>query len=781
MSCLLNYRCLMVLLACWQVSSLTGATAAEQKTGKQIYLQKCASCHGENGGGTQEHYPDPLIGDRPLGDLARVIESTMPEGAPQECVGDDAALVAAYIYDAFYSPIAQARNEPARIELSRLTVRQFQQSVADLVGSFRPSTPKAPWDYENGLRAQYSKNRRFGKGDLAIERVDAVVDFDFGEASPQPGKIDAEEFAIRWEGGLLVADTGDYELIVDTDSGARLWLNDLQTPLIDAWVQSGGRQQHVGSIRLIGGRVYPLKLEIFKSKKAKQKTAAVRLLWKAPEQARQILPSRHLLAGRYAPVMVVETAFPPDDRSMGYERGSTISKEWDQANTHAAIEVAGKIAADLRGLASLSDDASKRPEQVRAFCRAFVGRAFRRPLTDAEQALFIERQFAASPDLETAVRRVVMLTLKSPRFLYRENTADGMDRYERASWLSLGLWDSLPDEALLAAAAADQLQTREQIASQARRMLKDPRARYKVREFLHQWLNLDRIHDLSKDELTYPGFNEDVVSDLRTSLDLFLEDAIWGKSGDFRQLLTADTLLLNGRLARFYDVEVAEDAPFEPVGLNPQARAGVLSHPYLMTGFAYRTTTSPIHRGVFVARNVLGRFLKPPQEAVSPLAPDLHPDLTTRQRVGLQTSAAACHACHALINPLGFSLEEFDAVGRYRDLEKGKPIDASGSYLTQGGETVTFSGARELGNFLAASPEVHAAFAERLFQYMLKQPVRAFGDDRLEALGKEFREHHFSVPELLVEIMTQSILATQADSLTKAKLGAATSLDRGQR
>ena len=112
-------------------------------TGEQIYRQKCASCHGASGEGTDEHYPRPLIGERPVASLARLIAKTMPEDAPGECVGKDAERVAAYIYDTFYSKDAQARNKfrLPRIELSRLTVRQYRNAVTDLIGSFRESRP----------------------------------------------------------------------------------------------------------------------------------------------------------------------------------------------------------------------------------------------------------------------------------------------------------------------------------------------------------------------------------------------------------------------------------------------------------------------------------------------------------------------------------------------------------------------------------------------------------------------------------------------------------------
>src|SRR5439155_25942171 len=117
---------------------------------------------------------------------------------------------------------------------------------------------------------------------------------------------------------------------------------------------------------------------------------------------------------------------------------------------------------------------------------------------------------------------------------------------------SFGLWDSLPDEELLKAAAAGQLSTREQVVHQAERMVSDPRTRSKVREFLLQWLKVDQSPDLSKDAKLFPGFGEAVASDLRTSLDLFLDDVVWSERSDFRELLLSDSVFLNGRLAKIY-------------------------------------------------------------------------------------------------------------------------------------------------------------------------------------------------------------------------------------
>jgi hypothetical protein len=226
--------------------------------------------------------------------------------------------------------------------------------------------------------------------------------------------------------------------------------------------------------------------------------------------------------------------------------------------------------------------------------------------------------------------------------------------------------------------------------------------------------------------------------------------------------LLSDEVYLNGRLATFYGINpppprflgapVGGDEPFHKVKLDAGKRAGVLTHPYLMAGFAHTGASSPIHRGVFLARGVLGRTLRPPQDAFIPLPEDLHPMLTTRERVMLQTKGDNCQACHGLINPLGFTLEHFDAVGRFRDTDHGKPVDATGTYLTRAGDQVTFKGARDLAEFLAKTGEVQAAFADRLFHHLAQQPVQAYGPGALEKLRSAFAASGFNIRNLAVEI-----------------------------
>ena len=734
--------------------------------GDAVYREKCASCHGAAGEGSDE-YPRELAGDRSVPQLARLIARTMPEDDPGTCVGGEAEAVAAYVHERFYSREARERNKPPRVELTRLTVRQYQNAAADLLGGFRGP---GSWGEARGLRGQYYKKGNLSNDkERAIDRVDPEVRFDWGDSAPEADQFDPAEFSARWEGSVLAPETGDYEFVVRTEHATRLWVNDPKTPLIDAWVKSGDGNEYRGTVRLLGGRAYPIKLHFSKAKqgvndkkKRKPAPASIALLWTLPRRVPEVIPSRNLAPVNNPETFVVAAPFPPDDRSVGYERGTSVSKAWDQAATDAAVETAAYVLAHLRELTGVKDKATPgdREHRLREFGHKFAERAFRRPLTNEQKALYVDRQFDEAADPEAAVKRVVLLVLKSPRFLYHHQEATGRpDGFDVASRLSFGLWDSLPDPPLAEAAASGKLADPGEVTRQAERMAGDLRARAKVRAFLLQWLRVEQAPDIAKDPKAFPDFDPAVVSDLRTSLDLFLDDVVWGEGSDYRRLLTSDELYLNGRLAKFYGADLPADAPFQKVKLDPEHRAGVLSHPYMLSTFAYTSTSSPIHRGVFLARSVLGRGLKPPPEAVAPLAPDLHAGLSTRERVALQTSPAACVTCHGMINPLGFGLERFDAVGRFRAEEKGKPVDATGSYEPPSGDPRPFEGARGLGALLAESDEAHGAFVEQLFHHLVKQPVRAYGPRTASGLKKAFASSKFNVKALVVESVKTSALA----------------------
>lgn len=317
------------------VRAAESAPQAQVDRGRIIYEQLCVRCHGPQGEGVPDKCKEPLRGDERLSRLARIIHKTMPDDDPSLCVETDAEAVARYIYSEFYAPDSRLRRAEGRVELTHLTVHQFLQSVADLVGGFQGEIrePKG-----QGLAGEYFASRNFRGDARAFRRVDAVVDFDWGDRTPDPEKIRTNEFSIRWRGAVRAPETGDYTFIVTAANGFRLWINDDQEPRIDAWVHSGnGPTAHRAVIRLLAGRAYPLRLECFKYKEPR---ALLRLAWIPPHGAEEVIPARCLLPEPVPPTLVLETRFPPDDSSTGYPRGTLVTPAWQEAVTSAAIETA---------------------------------------------------------------------------------------------------------------------------------------------------------------------------------------------------------------------------------------------------------------------------------------------------------------------------------------------------------------------------------------------------------------------------------------------------------
>jgi mono/diheme cytochrome c family protein len=731
--------------------------------GKAIYRQQCAKCHGRQGEGVEAKYKEPLAGDWSVEKLTRYISKSMPDDAPGTCVGEDAEAVAQFMHDAFYSRDAQARLHPARVELVRLTNRQYVNTVADLLRSF--TGEQHAGTSERGLNVTYYNSRNFQSDKKRLSRIDSTIDFDFLKSDPEGKALGTNELSAQWRGSLLVEESGDHEFILKTANGARLWINGDEDPAIDAWVASGAMNEHRVVVRLIGGRSYPLKLDYFRFN---DKTASVSLLWKPPHGVLSVIPKRNLIPARSASTFVCSVPFPPDDSSVGYERGVGISKAWDEATTQAALDVAAGVVKRLDSLSGSKPGSKDRLEKVESFCVQFVERAFRRPLSPELKRTLVSSHLRRAHKLEDGVKNVVLLTLKSPRFLYLGLDRGPADSFEIASRLSFGLWDSLPDRPLRELASAGKLMEASEVRAQAERMLKDPRARSKIQSFLHHWLQVNHVEDLSKDAELYPGFSPEIIADLRTSLNLFLETTFWSKSSDYRDLLLADTLQVNGRLRKFYgldEVPPAEAAEFTPIKFSPSQRSGVITHPYLLSAFSYQRSSSPIHRGVFLTRNIVGRALRPPPIAVAFKDAEFAPNLSMREKVAELTRPDACQTCHSVINPLGFSLEHYDAVGRFRTEDRNRAIDAVSDYITDDGKTVRLKGARDIAEFAVNSEQAQTGFIEAMFHQVVKQPVRAYGSDAMARLRQSFVASQFNMQQLLVDIVTLS--ARHSDLVAK--------------
>ncbi|MEY4819081.1 MAG: hypothetical protein RLZZ23_1854 [Verrucomicrobiota bacterium] len=734
---------------------------AAPRAGEVVYRQDCMSCHGPVGEGIAGKADEPLVGEKSIASLAKYIAREMPEDDPGTLSMADATASAEYIHKAFYSGEARARNHPPRIELAHLTVRQYRESIADLLASLRNATATTE---TGGLAGTYRerperdpKKPDQNRPEVTFKQhVDPVIDFDFSDKAPEKGTY-AAQFSINWSGSVLVPDSGEYEFRVTSPNGVRLYVNapengSEKNALIDIWVSSAMTRSVQAPIFLLGGRSYPLKLEFFKYK---DKTASLRLEWRPPGGAWVVIPRTHLSPKSSSPVSVISVPLPPDDGSIGYERGASVSREWTEAIAKGALQVSGMIGPHLFALAGTKADAPDRGDKLKAFSLRFAQMAYRRPLTD-EQKADLTTIYAATVAPEVAAKRAFIFTLSNPAFLYPG--IGPQDDYAVASRLALALWDSIPDAALLKAAAAGQLKDAAQVRLQAQRMMKDPRAKSKLRDFLHHWLHVEEGAEIAKDQKEYPGFDQGVVMDLRTSLDLFAESVVWSEQSDYRQLLLSDTILMNERLAKFYGQKVEAGAGFQPVKMDADQRGGVLTHPFVLATFSYTKSSSPIHRGVFVTRNILGLMLKPPPMAIAFMDDKFDPSFTMREKVTELTSKPACMSCHVTINPLGFSFERFDAVGRVRTTDNKKPVDPTSDYTTSDGNVIKLTGARDVAIHAAESLSGQTGFVRNLFQEMVKQPPAAYSPELLGQLTSQFRADKFHVRNLAVEVAVVAAL-----------------------
>jgi len=759
-------QALFPLSVVWLSATCAFAAPAEHP-GRALYQKLCAECHGSKGQGVEDEYDEPLTGEKSIEALARQIDRTMPEDDPDKTTAADSKLIAEYIHDAFYSPTAQARNNPPRKDLARLTTEQLRNSVMDLLGRFRmgPGFDR-PINAEQGLKAYYRGVQLPKPGEKAvdttpkngikakrpnktIEKVEPVISFHWGADSPDKAVLEAEQFQNRFEGSVVARETGVYEFAVKSENGFRLWINDTSegNALIDGWVSAGPQvREEKRTIFLVGGRAYRLLLEHFKFK---EQSASIELWWKPPHGVKELLPAHATRTDRPRELTLVSTEFPADDSSGGYPRGTTISKGWDQAVTDAAISTAEHVIEKLDELAQTKPGAQDRAEKLHRFAHTFVEAAFRRPLSDDLKQLFVESHFKAAKTPETAVKRVVLLALKSPQFLYPG--LSGADDHETASRLALTLWDSVPDKKLAEAAAKGKLRTRGEIEAEARRMIADPRTKAKLHGFFHHWLELERAEGTSKDPKAFPDFTPELLADLRESLFHFIDHVVWGEKSDYRELLQADYILMNERLGKFYGHPVSGDE-FQRVGFDPKQRAGVVTHPYLLASLAYTKQSSPIHRGVFLTRNIVGMSLKPPQKAVIFEDSHFNPKLTMREKITELTRSGACMSCHSMINPLGFSLENFDAVGRWRTKDNNKPVNPVSEFTTHEGKLVRLTGARDIVNYVASNPGGHRAFIRHLFHHLVKQEPTTYGPATLDTLQKSFAANNCHIQMLMIDI-----------------------------
>jgi hypothetical protein len=396
----------------------------------------------------------------------------------------------------------------------------------------------------------------------------------------------------------------------------------------------------------------------------------------------------------------------------------------------------------MEGDPGTGGDASR----LRAVLARLSRRAWRRPTAPADLDRLVavaESARAKDEPLEVAVRAGLVAVLVSPRFWFHGEShprpddaraVHDLDPFEVASRLSFFLWSSLPDDALLAAAERGTLGR--ELPAQVRRMLADAKAGALVEGFCDQWLTLRRVAAVAPDRDRFPGFDAALAADAVRETQMFFE-SVRTEDLPVTAFLTGRFSWLTERLARWYGIEGVSGDRFRRVALEGTDRVGVLTHASVLALTSYPTRTSPVKRGKWVLEQVLASPPPPapPGAGDLPAAGEHGASGTVRERMVAHRKDPACASCHRRLDPIGFALERFDAVGRRRDLDEGRPVDDSGA-LPDGG---AFRGAAELAALLAKGDAFPRAFAKHLLAYAIGRGVGPEDDvalDRIVASAK---------------------------------------------
>lgn len=443
----------------------------------------------------------------------------------------------------------------------------------------------------------------------------------------------------------------------------------------------------------------------------------------------------------------------------------------------AAEDVAARAIGDLPALLECDRSTVGDDGCATRFIERIGARAFRRPLEDAEAtALFdLYAVVASEMSYDEGIQAVVEAILQAPAFLYRPEVVplDGeavvrLDGYQLATRLSYFLWSTMPDEALLDAAASGELEDDAAVAAHARRLLEDSRAEGAIQRFFGGFLELEHLDGLTKDPEVFPDFQPAIAELMRQETEAFIHAVLIDPEGDrsWATLLTADWSMMNAELAEYYGVEGPAGDTFERVDLDPAYHSGLLTQGSLMATRARSYESSPVHRGMFVRGNLLCGIVPDVPENLEVDPPDPDPSLTTRERLAEHRSDPMCGSCHRQIDPLGFAFEHFDGDGRFRPTENGLPIDASG-LMVDSDVDGEFDGAVELAEKLTGSEEAQACFASTLFENAQGRASDHRDGCSMDHLLTRFQDSDFDVRELMIAItQTDAFLYRVADQDT---------------
>lgn len=478
---------------------------------------------------------------------------------------------------------------------------------------------------------------------------------------------------------------------------------------------------------------------------------------------------RNTLADLFGPGLPATPVEPDTNPHLYYGIGAAtteVSAGGVEQYADAAFAVARAVFAEpeRRARALSCAPGAADDDCVRGFIRETGRRVLRRPLTPAEQDRWLTVAAAtAEGDPLRGAETVLAGLLQSPSFLYRAErgepapTADDPDRrrytaYEMAVRLSFLITDSTPDDALLDAAERGELLDAAGLAAHAERLLATPRARQAVQSFFAQYLDLPRLARVQRDPAQYPGFDGRLLWAMETEIKLLVDDLVFRRGADIRELFSAPRAYVNTDLAALYGVDApgATGSTFVPVELGPETpRAGILGLAAFLTMNAHPSETSPTLRGKYVRERVLCQPVPPPPDDIDlDLSPGQDDPPTLRERLEQHREDPACASCHRFIDPPGFLFEHFDSIGRHRWAVDGFDIDATGEL-----DGTPLDDSVGLATLLRDDPRVGRCIARQLYRYANNRLDTIDERAIIDELQAAMQADHYAFDTLLIALV----------------------------
>jgi hypothetical protein len=446
---------------------------------------------------------------------------------------------------------------------------------------------------------------------------------------------------------------------------------------------------------------------------------------------------------------LVGNDLPPDNLSFGFDNiGEALTVQplhielFEKGADAVLDELFARPATDALRTKVLACDAQTGHACVNSTVLTFAERAFRRPVTEAEIApfvsiadMFTQTGGSAADGLKLALKGVLL----SPHFLFRveldasptSKDPHRLSAFELATRLSYYLWSTMPDDTLYAAAKSGALNDDAKLATEVTRMLGQPQAKALIDNFGGQWLNVRRVANVKPDDVEYPSFNAELAASMQTESLMFFAELV-DKGRPITELLTSDFSYVDAKLAAFYGI-AAPASGFQRVQLGASHRLGFLTQASFLTLTSNPTRTSPVKRGKWVLDQLLCSPPPPPPPGVDTSLGDVGATTSLRARLEAHRAKEPCKSCHAVMDPIGLSFENFDGVGTYRTADQFGPIDATGTLPTDNGD-ISFQGASQLVPVLAQDARVAKCAAEKVLTYAIGRGYSLADEGTIQAV-----------------------------------------------